>query len=185
MNIEAGRNIQGSTIIEKEMFQKQLLRRTKWQDSIIEQSFPSLALNHSLPSILNLLDIEKEVFYLIHFACYLDAYTCKNDIMSLSQKAMLSILGKKSRQETAAELKQRICQEVDCHFTVISKTWMNCFDNETIDDDDYQEWCKSCKGYDPPNPFMWEWVSLSFSLKNYKCTSLESYAFCLVLEAWV
>ena len=145
------------------MFIKQVLRQTKWQESIIEKSFPYLGLNGSLPNILNLLDIEKEVFYLIHFACFFKGPDCKNDItLPLSQKAMLSILGKKSRQETAAELKQSICQKVDCHFTN-SKTWMNCIDKEfeAIDEStDYHEWCKKCNGYQPQNSFVW----VSFSL---------------------
>ena len=148
--IESGIGMYGMATIGKDLFQNQVLRRTKWQDSIKWQSFPNLALDHFLPNILNLLDIEKEVFYLTHFACFLDKENCKNTIIfPLSQQAMESILRKTSRQQTAVELKQTICQKVDCDnaLPLNSKTWMNCFDDETNDDKliDYQRWCKKCK----------------------------------------
>ena len=70
----------------------QVMKRTKWQDTIIKKSFPYLRLNESLPSILNLLDIEREVFYLIHFACFYKASKCEDKIILPHGKIVMTAM---------------------------------------------------------------------------------------------
>ena len=99
-------------------------------------------LDHDLPAILNLLQIEKEVFYLIHFACFTMKKQCKEEITSKSDSLVLnSILRKDTREQTAAELKEMICNKLNCTMKNDS-SWMNCKNNDT--NLMHQEWCSKC-----------------------------------------
>ena len=99
-------------------------------------------LDHNLPAVLNLLPIEKEVFYLIHFACYAMGKKCKEEIIKQSDSlALNSILKIDTREETAAALKEMICSKVNCTIQK-NPNWMNCSNEDT--NLIYQEWCKKC-----------------------------------------
>ena len=99
-------------------------------------------LDHNLPAVLNLLPIEKEVFYLIHFACYATGKKCKEEIIKQSDSlALNSILKIDTREETAAALKEMICNKVNCTIQN-DPNWMNCSNDDT--NLIYQEWCKKC-----------------------------------------
>ena len=103
---------------------------------------PRSKLDHGIPAVLNLLPNEREVFYLIHFACYAVAKKCKEEIISQSDSlAFNSILRKETREETAAELKEMICNKVNCSITN-DYNWMNC-NNDNMNQM-YQDWCKEC-----------------------------------------
>ena len=55
----------------------------------MKQFIPKLTLDHSLPDRIGLLPIEKEVFYLIHFACYsLGIVEIIDDLNSFSLKSI-------------------------------------------------------------------------------------------------
>ena len=83
-------------------------------------------LDHNLPAVLNLLPIEKEVFYIIHFACYAMGKKCKEEIIKQSDSlALNSILKIDTREETAAALKEMICSKVNCTIQN-DPNWMNC-----------------------------------------------------------
>ena len=103
---------------------------------------PNSKLDHEIPAVLNLLPIEREIFYLIHFACYAVGEKCKEEITSQSDSlAFNSILRKDTREETAAELKEMICNKVNCSITN-DYNWMNC-NNDNMNQM-YQDWCKEC-----------------------------------------
>ena len=99
-------------------------------------------LDHEIPTVLNLLPIERDVFYLIHFACYAMGKKCKDEITSQSDSlALKSILLNNTREKTAEEIKEMICNKVNCSITSDSN-WMNCNNDDT--NLMYQEWCKKC-----------------------------------------
>ena len=104
---------------------------------------PRSKLDHEIPAVLNLLPNEREVFYLIHFACYAVGKKCKEEIISQSDSlAFNSILRKDTREETAAELKEMICNKVNCSITN-DHNWMNCNNDDM--NQMYQDWCKECR----------------------------------------
>ena len=118
------------------------------RETIFHQVDAELKLNHELATKLELLPIESEVFFLMHYACYALDYKCRNFLLSpykeISVLALGSILGRETRQETAEKIKQKICErpEVDC--TVLENpSWMNC-SNKSQQKSAYQEWCKDC-----------------------------------------
>lgn len=62
---------------------------------LMQQIFPPLELNHELPMRLNLLPIEKQIFYLLNFACYVASYECGKKVVNVfSPIALQSILTK-------------------------------------------------------------------------------------------
>ena len=88
-----------------------------------------LTLDHSLPDRIGLLPSEKEVFYLIHFACY--NYKWGPVLISklVNSLSLQSITKGDDRQETANYMKEEICkiENVDC--SVLSDpTWMHCLE---------------------------------------------------------
>ena len=107
---------------------------------ILKQFEPRLELDHALPETLKLLPIEEEVFYLIHFACYAMGKKCKEEIIKQSDSlALNSILKIDTREETAAALKEMICDKVNCTIQN-DPNWMNCSNEDT--NLIYQKWCK-------------------------------------------
>ena len=116
---------------------------TQWK-MLVDGAIPSnrSRLSHNIPEVLNLLPMEKEVFYLIHFACFAMEKQCKEEITKQSGSLVLnSILHKETREETAVKLKEMICNKVNCSIKN-DYTLMNC-NNEDMDPM-YQEWCKKC-----------------------------------------
>ena len=63
---------------------------------LMDQFDPNLILDHSLPKRLDLLPIEKETFYLLHFACYSAGKRCIQEIIrqhtNVSKNSMDSII---------------------------------------------------------------------------------------------
>ena len=111
----------------------------KW---LVYGALGSVTLNHSIPADLDLFPIEKEVFYLINFACFAMGKTCEEEIIRQSESLVLaSILRKDTREQTATELEEMICNKVNCSIKTDSN-WMNC--NNAGLNLMYQEWCKKC-----------------------------------------
>ena len=114
---------------------------TQWT-MLINGVVPDKKLDHNIPADLNLIPIEREVFYLIHFACYAMGKKCREEITEQSESlALNSILRKDTREKTAAELDEMICNKVNCSMKTDSN-WMNCTNGDM--DLMYQEWCKKC-----------------------------------------
>jgi hypothetical protein len=114
---------------------------TQWA-MLINGAVPDKKLNHNISAVLNLLPIEKDVFYLIHFACYAMEEKCREEITKPSESlALNSILQKDTREQTAAELEEMICSKVNCTMKIDSN-WMSC--NNTDMDPVHQEWCEKC-----------------------------------------
>ena len=112
---------------------------TQWA-MLMNGAVPNKKLDHNIPAVLKLLPIEKDVFYLIHFACYAMEEKCKEEITKPSQSlAFNSILRKDTREQTAAKLEEMICNKVNCS---IDSDWMNCNnDNMNLM---HEEWCQKC-----------------------------------------
>ena len=114
---------------------------TQWT-MLMNGAVPDKKLDHKIPTLLNLLPIEKEVFYLIHFACYAMGKKCEEEIFRQSESLSLnSILHKDTREQTATELEEMICNKLNCSIKNDSN-WMNC-SNDDINLM-YQEWCTKC-----------------------------------------
>lgn len=114
---------------------------------ILNQLNFEVQMNHELAGKLNLLPIEGEVFYLAHFLCYIMdmEHQCNTQVSKpLGEIAIELILSKKTRQETAEDLKKAICghPKIDCA-NLNNTSWMECHD---IGNSSYhQDWCKDCK----------------------------------------
>ena len=66
---------------------------------------PKLKVDHDFPDRLGLLSIEKDVFYLIHYACYSLGSECSNRlIVPLPKESLKLAINGKSREETAKEI---------------------------------------------------------------------------------
>ena len=114
---------------------------TQWT-MLVDGAVPNEKLDHKIPEVLNLLPVEKEFFYLIHFACFAMGKTCKEEIIRPSNSmALKSILRKNTREQTVAELKEMICSKVNCSIKNDSN-WINC--NKSDVNQMYQQWCKEC-----------------------------------------
>jgi hypothetical protein len=114
---------------------------TQWA-MLINGAVPDKKLNHNISAVLNLLPTEKEVFYLIHFACYAMGEKCREEITKPSESlALNSILRKDTREQTAAELEEMICNKVNCSVEIDSN-WTNCNNGDL--DPMHQEWCEKC-----------------------------------------
>ena len=110
------------------------------------QFYPTL--DHSLPDRIGLLPSEKEVFYLIHFACYNYKHKWGNVLISklVNSLSLQSITKGDDRQETANYMKEEICkiENVDC--SVLSDpTWMHCLEVQNNNaSSKYKDWCNDC-----------------------------------------
>ena len=105
-------------------------------------------LNHDLTTKLDLLPFEKDIFYLLHYACYALESSCGQEMMidgsNITHIAFDSILAGETRQQTAERLKSEICQRTDIDCSVMDRPfWTNCTD-ESISSSVYQNWCKDC-----------------------------------------
>ena len=118
---------------------------------ILKYFSPKLSLDHNLPARLELIPIEKEVFYILHIICYLtpsiyEHYKVLHDVEKIM---ILSIMKKRSKVETGNIMKDHICQDLlnrhgmSCISLTNTTTWMNCQLNESIPLK--QEWCNDCK----------------------------------------
>ena len=113
---------------------------------VLDQFEPRLKLDHDLPEKLNLLDVEREVFYLMHYLCYAWGNSCKYvTIMRAKTNVMQAILNKMTPRQTAIDLKASVCDDVkiDCLILENNPTWMNCLNpgNGSI----YEDWCNKCQ----------------------------------------
>ena len=117
---------------------------------ILKQFEPRLELDHALPEKLKLLPIEKEVFYILHFACYAMEQLTKDYCPSHEwDEAIFDMsLGKINHQQTAIEIRENLCEKV-LNCTAINilnskniPTWKDCNRNET--NPMHQNWCKNC-----------------------------------------
>ena len=114
---------------------------TQWT-MLVDGAVPNEKLDHEIPTVLNLLPVEKEFFYLIHFACFAMGKTCEEEIIRPSNSVALeSILRKDTREQTVAELEEMICNKVNCSIKNDSN-WINC--NNDDENQMYQQWCKEC-----------------------------------------
>ena len=114
---------------------------TQWT-MLVDGAVPNEKLDHKIPAVLNLLPVEKEFFYLIHFACFAMGKTCEEEIIRPSNSlALKSILRKDTREQTVAELEEMICNKVNCSIKNDSN-WMNC--NNGDENQMYQQWCEEC-----------------------------------------
>ena len=136
---------------------------------ILNQLNFEVQMNHELAGKLNLLPIEGEVLYLAHFLCYIMKHQCITKVIKpLSEIAIESILSKKTRQETAEELKKAICGHPNIDCSILNNTsWMECHD--ISNSSDHQDWCKDCKNlsdclYDYNAPKLLQLMVKMFSL---------------------
>ena len=72
---------------------------------------PVTELDHDLPFKLELHSIEKEVFYLTHYVCYSLEIDCESILNTFSRESLRFALTGKSRQDTAKDIKDWICQK--------------------------------------------------------------------------
>ena len=140
---------------------------------ILKDIFPKLSLNHSLPAALDLIQIEKDVFYTLHFACYLTPlYKQRSKLLqNIEEIAIQSIFKKRSKIGTGQIMKEYICQylldhnNVSCISLMSTETWMNCLSNESIPQ--HQEWCKYCKNLSDCLGYVNSYTMLLFNLKIF------------------
>jgi hypothetical protein len=100
---------------------------------LMDQFDPNLILDHSLPKRLDLLPIEKETFYLLHFACYSAGKRCIQEIIrqvtNVSKNSMDSILANDTREETSEIIQNTLCENQNTNCSIMKKdSWMNCLD---------------------------------------------------------
>ena len=103
---------------------------------VIQKFAPELTLDHNLPEKLNLIPVEREVFYLLHFGVYLHSIDRKYPDQ-LEGIAVQLILQNKTRQEVGEELKDSVCQYLLDHrniscLSLKTPELMKCFGNESI-----------------------------------------------------
>ena len=115
----------------------------------IEKFAQELTLDHNLPEKLNLIPVEREVFYLSHFGVYLHSIDPIYPAIryQFEDIAVQLILQNKTRQEVGEELKDYVCQYLLDHrnITCLSlKTpeFMKCPGNASVTL--HQEWCQKC-----------------------------------------
>ena len=91
---------------------------------ITNQFDPPLRLNSDLPKRLHLLAMEKELFLVLHFACFVSSYDCADKIINtFSPWVLYSVLSQKTRQETVEETCQYL---LDYHHYLIDYENINC-----------------------------------------------------------
>ena len=117
---------------------------------ILEEFSPKLRLDHNLPVRLELIPIEKDVFYLLHIACYLTLQWERPKIqLGIEQIMIESIVKKRSKKEAGQLMKEHVChylkyqKNLNCISLENTTTWMNCQSSESIPQ--HQEWCNDCK----------------------------------------
>ena len=120
------------------------------QSLILKQFKPELQLDHALPERLNLLPIEEEVFYILHFVCYaMEQLTGGYCTTYEWDEAMFDLsFGKINRHQRAIEIRENLCEKVlNCTAINILNTkdipsWKDCHRNET--NPMHQKWCAMC-----------------------------------------
>ena len=117
---------------------------------ILREFSPKLRLDHNLPARLELIPIEKDVFYLLHIACYLTLQKERRKIrLGIEQIMIESIVKKTSKKEAGQLMKEHVChylkyqKNLNCISLANTTTWMNCQSSESIPQ--HQEWCNDCK----------------------------------------
>ena len=119
-------------------------------EMILRQFETKIELDHALPENLKLLEIEEEVFYILHFACYTMNQLTEGycDIPSWDEAIYDLRSVKINRQQTVVEIKENLCEKVlDCTaINIVSTkdipTWKDCHRNDT--NVMHQNWCKHC-----------------------------------------
>ena len=107
---------------------------------------PELQLDHALPERLELLPIEEEIFYILHFACYAaNPSPCYYYVIEKWDEAIFDLsLGKTNRRQTALEIREYLCEKVlQCSLAKDIPSWRDCHRNDT--NSMHQKWCKDCK----------------------------------------
>lgn len=111
------------------------------------QFSPTLIVDHELPNKLGLLSIEKEVFYLIHYACSILGWKCLSQLFaSLSLFSLKLAMKGSSREETAESIRNWICQQeiVDCS-GLNNLSWNHCLNlKEENVTSSFETWCNDC-----------------------------------------
>ena len=144
---------------------------------LMDQFDPNLILDHSLPKRLDLLPIEKETFYLLHFACYSAGKKCIQEIIrqytNVSKNSMDSIIGNDTREETSEIIKNTLCENQNTNCSIMKKnSWMNCLDLDQQNKSVYKDWCKDCSNLSSCLPvsdedFILPIVHLFYSWRRY------------------
>ena len=110
-----------------------------------------MILDRDLPAKLELLPIEKEAFYLLHFVYYLQnkpghGYTppIENGCEYIVAQ---SIFRNKTQQEIGEEVKEHVCQHLMDHrniscLSLKTSELIDCLANESFSP--HQEWCQNC-----------------------------------------
>ena len=117
-----------------------------------------LILDRSLPEKLELLPIEREVFFLIHYSCWKSGWNwhwsssksgdCDSIRRNLPRISKKSVTEGKTREEAAEDEKDWICdqQYIDCSTLLNNTSWMNC-SIEKEESGPYKwlnRWCSEC-----------------------------------------
>ena len=159
---------------------------------LMDQFDPQLILDHSLPERLDLLPIEKETFYLLHFVCYSAGKGCIQKMIrkynNVSYNSMDSIIANDTREETSEIIKNTLCENQNTNCSVMKKdSWMNCLDLDQQDISVYKDWCKDCSNLSSCLPvsdedFILPIVHLFYSWRRYinKKSLIESLMQCIL-----
>ena len=159
---------------------------------LMDQFDPNLILDHSLPKRLDLLPIEKETFYLLHFACYSAGKRCIQEIIrqvtNVSKNSMDSIIANDTREETSEIIKNTLCENQNTNCSIMKKdSWMNCLDLDQQNKSVYKGWCNDCSNLSSCLPvsdedFILPIVHLFYSWRKYinKKSLIGSLMHCLL-----
>ena len=159
---------------------------------LMDQFDPHLILDHSLPERLELLPIEKETFYLLHFVCYSAGKKCIQTMIraynDVSYSSMDSIIANDTREETSEIIKNTLCENQNTNCSIMEKdSWMNCLDLDQQDTSVYKDWCTVCSNLSSCLPvsdedFILPIVHLFYSWRRFinKKSLIESFMHCLL-----